>query len=302
MNTKEKTNSMLEAIVKHLEDAPFIGTDANYLDIKETLPTDFPEDEMDDYFCKVVITMRNFGHVTFKDHYSGLEAEGVFTDLLLTDLGRQEHSNYLSNSRVVKDGELSPFELNELKNKAILYVYEKGLGNMYFQVPASEVMKELNVSGPTWRQITALLMNQGFWHPKTFMNNVGLSEKGQEEAELLGPATRLKQPRSNAKNVIDARYSIVQIAGDNSTQTAHQTIDQSQLTQILDQIDQELETVTIDPAQKKEAKGLVSALRGYAGKAFDAAGRAISGALASILTAVGSDLGQSLLKLIGTAI
>ncbi|MGC0052703.1 hypothetical protein ACNSPG_06505 [Brucella pituitosa] len=299
---KQLIDLMIEAVVKHLEDAPFTGVDTDYTDLEDQLPVNYPVDEMDGIFSKVVTTMRDYGQVTYNDHYSGVDTEAVFTDLRLTDAGKQEHAHLMSNSQISNTTSLSASKLNELKNKAILYTYEHGAGSMNFQVPADDVMKHLGVSGPVWRQVTALLMAQGFWHPKTFMSNVGLSDKGQQEAERLGPLTRLIQPAVPSQNVIDARYSIVQIAGDNSTQSAQQTIDQSALTQILNDIDQELERVPIDPTQKKEAQGLVAALRGYAGKAFDAAGRAISGVLASILTAAGSELGQSLLKLIGTAV
>ncbi len=93
----------------------------------------------------------------------------------------------------------------------------------------------------------------------------------------------------------------IQTAGNNSTQSIHQVIDNSQFSQTLNEIEKAVETLPMGDANRTEAKGLIASLRGYAGRALDATGRAIASALSALLTAAGSTLGKSLLVACGIA-
>lgn len=106
------------------------------------------------------------------------------------------------------------------------------------------------------------------------------------------------QPSVFMQNV-NFTNSNFQSAGSHSSLSLSQTIDQSQFSQTLNQIEEALAKLPIADAERADAKSYLGTLRNYAGKALDATGKLVATALSAILTAAGSGLGKSLLVTCG---
>jgi hypothetical protein len=129
--------------------------------------------------------------------------------------------------------------------------------------------------------------------------SIGLSASGQAEAERLGVLVPMADPPAPSTIYINANYSVVQVAGAHSNQFGTVTVDRSQIQQLLSQIECDLPSLNLAPAARDEAAGLVASLKTQASNLPAAAGRAIAGALSSLLKAGGSDLGHALMKHFG---
>jgi len=194
---------------------------------------------------------------------------------------------------------LSPAELRVARDNVIRYIYENGAANHGYSMPVDDIVANTEVDGFSLRDVLSVLINQQLLS-ETELQSIGLNINGQREAERLGPAVLMQMPQSTQSLQIDARYSIVQIAGSHSTQSASQTTNHSELMTVLDEIEAEIQNLEFPPAVKEEAKGLLASLKKSAVKGVnDAVTRAVGGALGSILTAAGSPLGRGLLVLLG---
>ncbi|MBP1847999.1 hypothetical protein J2046_006284 [Rhizobium petrolearium] len=254
----------------------------------ETLDTDFPDAMFD---------LERQGHIVVDDVHSGTENETCFIDM--------RGSEDPATKRLLFDEEAMPKltgpELRFARDRVIAYIYENGASNYGYSMPIDDILANTGLNNFQIRDVVGLLINQGLMSKST-MDSIGLNQQGQAEAERLGPTIAMRAPLS-PNYQIDARYSIVQIAGANSTQNATQSFDSGALTELLGEIERTLPTLEMQPAARTEAQGLIEALKGSAIKgAADAVTRAVGGALSAILSAAGSPLGKSLLVLLGISI
>ena len=94
---------------------------------------------------------------------------------------------------------------------------------------------------------------------------------------------------------------VPQFAGAHSSQTANVTFNY-QVEQTLREIEGALPELPLDPESRDKAEGLLARLwRAVSNKTIDVATQSAAEALAPILTAAGSGLGQRLLELIRSA-
>jgi hypothetical protein len=188
--------------------------------------------------------------------------------------------------------------LKEMRDKVIRYVYEHGAGNWKWGVDRDQVKQALGITEHELRNVYMLMIEQHLVPEGGSISDIGLSERGQEEAVRLGTSTAMHEP-SPAPITINANYSIVQVAGANSTQSAQLSIDQSKVSHVIDQIEKELPSLNLQPVERAEASDLLTSLRKLiTEKLPGAAARAVGAALAAIITAGGSKLGEILLSLL----
>jgi hypothetical protein len=245
-------------------------------------------------FSDLVYELERHGHLSFEDSYSGTEGETWFVNIR----GSEEPA---TKRLLFEEGGMTKLmgaELRAARDRVISYIYENGTSNYGWSMPIDDIVANAGVDKFELREVVGVLVNQGFMSKST-MDSIGLNQRGQAEAERLGPAVPMRASAATGLH-IDARYSIVQVAGANSTQNATQSFDASAVTQLLSEIEQELPTLDLAPAVRGEAEGLLGSLKESAKKgASDAVARAVGGALGAILTAAGSPLGKSLLMLLG---
>ncbi|MBA4776687.1 MAG: hypothetical protein H2044_13610 [Rhizobiales bacterium] len=248
-------------------------------------------------FSDLVFDLRREEHLSFKECYSGTEDETCFIDI--TDTENPATKRLLFDEDHMP--RLSGAELKAARDRVLAYIYEHGAANYGYSMKIDDIVKNAGVNQMELRDVVNVLINQGLMSKST-MDSIGLNNDGQSEAERLIPTVPMRAIH-NAGLHIDARYSIVQIAGENSTQSANQTIDASEMTQLLSQIEESLPSLAMEPAAKQEASGLLDALkRGASRGTADAVTRAVAASLSGLLTAAGSPLGKSLLVLLGISV
>ena len=199
---------------------------------------------------------------------------------------------------------ISTQRLKQVRDLVIRYIYDNA-ADRHFVVPEGEIAPAIGADREEVVAAVRLMYSQGMLdgNPFAYIGSCGLGERGQLEAERLGPLVSLREPEAPQSITVHANYSTVQIAGANSSQSATNTIQQNDLSGLLSQIEASIPSLEVGEAVKQEAKGLLDALKsGMAGKLADAGMRAIGAALASILVAAGSPLGQSLQQALGIAI
>jgi hypothetical protein len=185
--------------------------------------------------------------------------------------------------------------LRILRDSVIRYVYEHGAGKYAWGVKRDQVKQVLGITEHELRHVFMLMREQGLTPDYGPINDVGLNQRGQEEAVRLGTTTAMHES-AQPSITIQAHYSIVQIAGPNSTQNAQLSIDQSKVSQLIDEIERELPSLSLQKAERSEAAELLTHLRKLVTeKVLDAATRAIAATLAAIIKAGGSKLGEILL-------
>ena len=192
---------------------------------------------------------------------------------------------------------IDPKRLKTVRDNVIRYVYEHGAGKYAWGVKRDQVKLAIGITEHELRQAYMVMREQGLI-PVDYgrIDEVGLNQRGQEEAVRLGTATAMHEPATASQIIIDAHYSIVQIAGANSTQSAQLTVDQSKVSQVIAEIERELPTLDLQKVQRSEATELLADLKKLiAEKVIGAAARAIGAALAAIIKAGGSKLGEVLL-------
>jgi hypothetical protein len=193
---------------------------------------------------------------------------------------------------------IPPARLRQLRDLVIRHVYEHGAGKSGWGVPLWQVQKALSISRSELQAVTMVMIEQGLLSKRGSIGDIGLSSEGQDEAARLGGGVPMReQPPSPI--VIHANYSVVQVAGANSTQSAQLVVDQSRLTNVLEQIEKEIPNLNLEPGEREEAHGLLTSLRKViSDKLPEAATRAIGAALASVIMTGGSKLGQVLLDVL----
>jgi hypothetical protein len=187
-------------------------------------------------------------------------------------------------------------QLKTLRDNVIRYVYKHGAGKYAWGVKRDQVKLALGITEHELSQAYMVMREQGLI-PVDYgrIGEVGLNQRGQEEAVRLG-TTAMHEPATPSQIIVDAQYSIVQIAGANSTQSAQLTVDQSKVSQVIAEIERELPTLDLQKVQRSEATELLAHLKKLvAEKVIGAAARAIGAALAAIIKAGGSKLGEVLL-------
>ena len=194
---------------------------------------------------------------------------------------------------------ISPGRLKQLRDQVILYVYEHGAGNSGWGVNGDEVKHALKINDHEIQKVVMLMMEQGMLPTRGKITDIGLSERGQQEAIRLGSGIAMQEPTAPSQTVIHANYSIVQVAGANSSQNAQLSIDQSKFIQVIDEIEKELPSLNLQPLERTEAGDLLASLQKMiTEKLPSAAVRATGAALAAIITAGGSKLGGVLMDLL----
>lgn len=195
---------------------------------------------------------------------------------------------------------MTPERRRELRDLVLLYVYENGSDMPYWSVPGEQIQKALSISRQELSDVGMMLHNQGLIATPGIAGSIGLNEAGQAEAEALRPRVLMRDPPPSSNPVtINAHYSVVQVAGSHSSQTAHYSVDQSRAMQLLDQIERSIPDLDLEPAEKEEAKGLAASLRRGL-KDLPAAGqRAMAGVLVELIKKGGSELGESLMQVFG---
>jgi len=192
---------------------------------------------------------------------------------------------------------IDPEQLKTLRDNVIRYIYKHGAGKYAWGVKRDQVKRALGITEHELSQACMVMREQGLI-PLDYgrINEVGLNQQGQEEAVRLGAVTAMHEPATPSQITIEARYSIVQVAGANSTQSAQLIIDQSKISQVIAEIERELPTLNLQNVQRSEATDLLAHLKKLiAENVIGAATRAIGAALAAIIKAGGSKLGEVLL-------
>lgn len=193
---------------------------------------------------------------------------------------------------------VEPLRLREIRDLVLAYVYQHGAGKPYFSVEDDRIRRDLSLSREEFQAVSVLMHSQSLSHV-AFVGSMGLSVRGQDEAEALGPEV-LMRSRAPATTVhINASYSVVQVGAAGSSQSASLSVQHSHLVGLLADIERALPALSMDDATREEAKGLVASMRKGIGTIGEAGLKAIGAALGSTLVQSGSDLGHRLLKLLG---
>jgi hypothetical protein len=191
---------------------------------------------------------------------------------------------------------MDPKRLKMLRDNIIRYVYEHGAGQYAWSVKIEQVEQVLGITKHELRQAYMVMREQGLTPDYGPINAIGLNQRGQEEAVRLGTATAMHEPTTPSQIIVDAHYSIVQIGGANSTQSAQLTVDQSKVSQVIVAIERELPTLDLQKVQRSEATDLLAHLKKLiAENVIGAPARAVGAALAAIIKAGGSRLGEVLM-------
>jgi hypothetical protein len=186
------------------------------------------------------------------------KTDGMNAHIALTNAGRKEAAS-LGQWAVEQGNPIPPPRLKQLRDQVIRFVYEHGAGKWGWGVPFDEVSAALGITKPDLRTIVAVLRDQRLLS-QADLSDIGLNEKGQEEAARLGSMPM--HERSPPAITINAGNSIVQVAGAHSAQTAQlSTVDQSKVNAILDQIESELPQLSLEAGKRDEATGIAATLR-----------------------------------------
>lgn len=158
--------------------------------------------------------------------------------------------------------QVSTQRLRQLRDMTLRYLYENAATSIGFNMPMQEVATALGMSQEELQAVSVVFFNQGLSGGRgQTINGFNLSSYGQQEAERVGPAVLLRDPPSPAHVTIHANYSVVQVGGANSTQTATLSLDSAPIEATLRQIEEELRRLNIPEAAKAEAAGLIAAVR-----------------------------------------
>jgi hypothetical protein len=193
--------------------------------------------------------------------------------------------------------QIQPERLRELRDKALRYIHVHGAGQIKGEVDLNDLKDHLGATHNEYHALSLLFINHRLAKTNGSNSRIGLTETGRKEVENID-----RKPL-RGMIVIHANYSTVQVAGGNSTQTANLAIDQSAVTKVLNQIEQELPRLPLDEDKRAEALGILATLRKVIVEDLPAAGaRALVAVLASILGDAGSTLGHALMAIFGLSL
>lgn len=195
-----------------------------------------------------------------------------------------------------------PARLLETRNRVIRHLYGNAPHQRDFSMKTEDLMLALGISKSEMNDVITLMTNQGLFAAPG-LKDVGLSQRGQEEAEKLNPPVPLREPQPSSGITINASYSVVQVAGSHSEQSATLQVNRDQVEQILDDIRQELPSLSLPQESKDEASGLIQSLRDNTAAGLKEAGiRAIGGALLSLLKQGGSSCWHRLAEVLNISV
>ncbi|MBS7542533.1 hypothetical protein [Ancylobacter oerskovii] len=195
--------------------------------------------------------------------------------------------------------QISPQRLREVRDQILRYVYEHGAGHPSWDVETYKIKTAIGATADEFERATMLIYEQGLMGGGQ-IGSIGLNQRGQMEAERLGVAVPMRDPDLSGLT-IHANYSVVQVAGANSSQNAALQVGITDLARILSEIEVILPSLPLTKEERAEATDLTSTLKSGANTLKGGALRAIGGALSSILTGAGSGLGKTLAEAIGIA-
>ncbi|KQS75468.1 hypothetical protein ASG32_27275 [Methylobacterium sp. Leaf361] len=185
--------------------------------------------------------------------------------------------------------------LRRARDAVLLYVYHHGMSRPACCVPQDQVANGCGLTMEQLGQVAGLLSNQGLFNTRGQIGSVCLNEEGQREAERLGPLVPMRDPPAPTSVHVGANYGIVQVGGVGSSQVASQTLDQSQITLLLNRIEQEIPSLNLAPAEKDEAQGILTTLRKVVSEeGAKAGGRLLAAGLVDLLKRGGSALWEQL--------
>jgi hypothetical protein len=169
-------------------------------------------------------------------------------------------------------------------------------------VPVDEIQAALSITEEELSAVSMLLYNQQLLATRGQVGCIGLNTSGQFEAERLGPLVAMRDlPREHPSAVIvgSASNSIIQVAGSQSNQNATLSVQQSQILELLNQIERTLPSLALPPEKQREAADVLTALRdGTKRVVSSAANKVLATALDAMLRPAASELGQRLLHLV----
>lgn len=171
----------------------------------------------------------------------------------------------------------------------------------FFSVDARKLQADLGLSADELHEAHMVLINQNLTPgPRQgIVGMIGIGERGQAEAERLGPTVALRDPPPPTSIVATGDNSIFQFAGANSVQNATANWHSADVRQVLNQIEHAIPELAISPEQKTQARGLLESLRHAVSSSLPSAGlAAIAGTLSSLLDSAGSELGKVLIDAI----
>ena len=188
--------------------------------------------------------------------------------------------------------QIQPERLRELRDKALRYISSNGADKPKGQVAISDLKVHLGTTDAEYKSLYLLLHNHGLAKTDGRDAYIWLTDTGRDEA------SKLDHPPSERGSIsINASYSIVQVSGHGSNQTAHLTVDQ--ISEVLNEIERDAATLNMKAADRNYLSELIADLRGAIGKLSTAGIQAIGSAIAGMLDGVGSTLGKRLRDALG---
>jgi hypothetical protein len=194
-----------------------------------------------------------------------------------------------------------------LRDNAIRYVYEQGASQPNWDVPARQVQDAIGATKQDFDALVLMLHTQGMLAMGQ-MNHIGLSPKGQQEAERLDPITSWSEAsRPPAPPIIVSNTeqgAVVQInTGANSTQTVTVNQDDARRLEALAEIIRQVETAGLSQRELAEVRDglatLQSAITDQRPTIIPVLASAVAGTLKSAGSSLGSGLATRLLSLFG---
>jgi hypothetical protein len=192
---------------------------------------------------------------------------------------------------------LKPKSLREKRDAVLRYVYEHGSAAPNFDVPVDQIIGGLHLTRAELSDVAMLLHNQSLLAAGQ-ANCIGLNYAGQAEAERLGPCVVMRElPSSPPQNVYigQANKATIQIAGTRGHQYVTHTVQQSEVTALLDSIEGRLPNMPLTEENRAEASEIISALRDSTKPKSII--RALASALNSIISPFAAEFGERLVEL-----
>jgi hypothetical protein len=128
-------------------------------------------------------------------------AGGQVDSAVIRDLempGRHELSKLRASSRPSEQGKADLTRLKTLRDRVIRYVYEHGAGQYAWAVKRDQVKQALGITEHELRQVYMMMLEQGLTPDHGALDAVGLSQRGQEEAERLGTIVEISGVEATA--------------------------------------------------------------------------------------------------------
>lgn len=186
--------------------------------------------------------------------------------------------------------------LRELRDRALLYVYEQGAGNPNWQVDGREVEAAIGATPTEFDSVVMMLFNQGLMAQRCSVGSIGLSHAGQVEAERLRPSVRWSAeppPPPPAAIHVHGHGNVVQTAGSHATQ--HATAAADARISIINDVARQAEGLGLSGTSLVDLRDQLAALREtLQGQARPAAIKTLATAAAAILKSAGGAMGSAL--------